>query len=483
MKESDRLAATVALVRAFGASAEARRGRPGGPRRGPGRPADPGPVRQPAATTAWPWRRRSPPWPRRVGRAPSRASPAWPPATPVPRRPGLRGRGRPGVARCPGDRHRRAGRGRASPPCRPGGQGARTGPPGHRGHVPGRGLGRPRPGARPGRRPGGGRAGPGAGHRGGRAGHGRRDRRDGGHPLARGQPGRLGRGRQPGGAPGHGRPPAPVGRGPRRGRGRGSGHRQRRVPRRRPQGVPDGVGRGAGPAPPRRGPRGGGPAGPAGFAAGPRRRSSRPTTPGCSTRPARPWRMWWRRCCHGCEPRGGGPRPQRCRPRGGGPGGRRPRGGGPGRRRRAGPRRPGGGRPGPGPRSGCGVRCRTALGSALLGGPLPLRPRAAVAALPAPGDRASAPADHRAGHLGPQPPFVRRLRVHGLFDRAQDLLHGQGRPVEEPPVRHLPDQPGGLPGPPGGPGPRGPAAGRGGAPGRVRCWSSSPRAPASRGPC
>ena len=96
------------------------------------------------------------------------------------------------------DRHRRAGRlgqvHRLAPPGRAAGARAAR----HRGHVPGRGLGGPRPGRRPGRRAGGGRHRPqcrdrplglGRPHR--------RGRRDRGHPHPRGQPGRLHGGRQP----------------------------------------------------------------------------------------------------------------------------------------------------------------------------------------------------------------------------------------------------------------------------------------------
>ena len=84
----------------------------------------------------------------------------------------------------------------------------------------------------------------------------------GGHPLARGGAGRLGRGGQPRGAAQPGAAPARLGRGARRGGGRGPGHRVGGVPPRPGEGLPDGVPRGAGPPAARRGARGRGAAGP-----------------------------------------------------------------------------------------------------------------------------------------------------------------------------------------------------------------------------
>ena len=355
-------------------------GRAGGLRRRP--------HRQPAATTAWPWPPRWPPWP--PGRPQERLGVRrrWPPATPVPRRP---------AGAWPGLGQRWRGSCAIDGPA---GLGQVDG-------VAGRwpsalGLDRLDTGAmyravawaacdrrrRPRRRRGGRRL-----ARRWPIEVGERVAVDGTdvterHPHARGQPGGLGGGGQPGGAPAAGRPPAALG-------GRATAAAWSRagtsarvvLPRRRPQGLPDGLARRAGPAPRHdEAPPRGWPGGTGWTRPGPRRRSSRPTTPGCSThRPGR----------GGCG--GGGAvmavNPEAADPAPAVPAPRRrarwtsPRGGGPGRHRPR-PRRPGGGLPGPAP-VGVWLRCRRRSGCS--GWPLPSS-TCCCGCLPAPGDRASAPA-------------------------------------------------------------------------------------------
>ena len=196
------------------------------------------------------------------------------------------------------DRHRRSGRigqvHRVAAPWRP----ARHRPSGHRGHVPGRGLGRPRPGRSS-------RATPTAvadvardvEHRRGRPGApstGPTSPRPSG---ARGRAPRSRRWRPTRGPRGPGRTAAGVGGRARRGSDRGARHRLGGASPRRPQDLPHGLGRGAGPSPPRGGGRCRGPSGPDrqhphGLA--PR---AWPTGPGSSTPPTgtvtRSWRRWY----------------------------------------------------------------------------------------------------------------------------------------------------------------------------------------------
>ena len=215
------------------------------------------------------------------------------------RRPGPPGRGgprdRPRAGGC--CRHRRPGRLGQVDRLAGAGRAPRARTARHRGHVPGRGLGSPRPGAGPGRSARPWPPSPGTPT----STSGRARRIDGvdvtdGHPLPRGEPGRLDRGRQ----------------------SRPSGaelvRRQRRWAEDHGGGVVEGrdigtvvfpdadvkvyltaIARGAGPATARRGGGRRGPARPASTPPGPPRPCFRRTTPACSTPPVAASRTWWTR--------------------------------------------------------------------------------------------------------------------------------------------------------------------------------------------
>ena len=151
------------------------------------------------------------------------------------------GRGRPAgavttvsaVMASPDHRHRRPRRvgqvdAFAGPRRAPGPRAA-----GHRGHVPGGGLGRSRPRDRPLRPRPRSASWPRGSTECGRTGDRRRRRRDRGHPRAGGQPHGVGGGRQSPRPPAHGATTAALGRGAgRRGGGRRSGYRFSGPPRR-----------------------------------------------------------------------------------------------------------------------------------------------------------------------------------------------------------------------------------------------------------
>ena len=182
---------------------------------GAGGPLAPRRASTAAATTAWPWRPRWRRWRPGTATARRRLRRGGHQLPRLPRRPGDAGRGRApsevaaGRARAVGVDDDRilaidgpAGSGKSTV-SRALAERLGVAAPRHRRHVPGGGLGRPRPRARPGRRRRRWPPWPRRAHIEVDASTGAIDGVDvdHGHPLARGQPGGVGRGRQPRGAP------------------------------------------------------------------------------------------------------------------------------------------------------------------------------------------------------------------------------------------------------------------------------------------